>query len=121
VVSERLGKFSTLLDYLTPYKNADSFHHDPICRVLNMELLQFYYSPSVQSEALKGHSRFPPTGLVWFMTALGVQYVDAVMRGVQGTSKKATVMGFGLLRMRMGVASQPRGARTQPEQYTTKE
>jgi hypothetical protein len=44
VGSEQLGKFSTLLDSSTAYKNADSFRHDPFCRVLSMELLQFYYS-----------------------------------------------------------------------------
>jgi hypothetical protein len=44
VGSEPLGKFSTLLDSSTAYKNADSHHYDPFCRVLNMELLQFYYS-----------------------------------------------------------------------------
>jgi hypothetical protein len=42
--SEPLGKFSTLLDSSTAYKDSDSHRHDPFCRVLNMELLQFYYS-----------------------------------------------------------------------------
>jgi hypothetical protein len=37
-------KFSTLLDSSTAYKNTDSPRYDPFCRVLNMELLQFYYS-----------------------------------------------------------------------------
>jgi len=44
VGSEPLGKFSTLLDSSTAYKHADSHRHDPFCRVLNMQLLQFYYS-----------------------------------------------------------------------------
>jgi hypothetical protein len=42
--SEPLGKFSTLLDSSMAYKNTDSHRRDPFCRVLNMELLQFYYS-----------------------------------------------------------------------------
>ena len=46
VGSEPLGKFSTLLDSSAAYKNADLYCHDPYCRVLNMELLQFYYSVS---------------------------------------------------------------------------
>jgi hypothetical protein len=44
VSSEPFGKFSTLLDSSTAYKNFDSSRHDPFCRALNMELLQFYYS-----------------------------------------------------------------------------
>jgi hypothetical protein len=44
VGSEPFGKFSTLLDSSTAYKNFDSFRHDPFCRVLIMELLQYYYS-----------------------------------------------------------------------------
>jgi hypothetical protein len=44
VGSEPLGKFSTLLDSSTAYQHVDSYRHDPFCRVLNMELLQFYYS-----------------------------------------------------------------------------
>ena len=44
--SDSFGKFSTLLDSSTAYKNGDSHRHDPFCRVLNMELLQFYYSAS---------------------------------------------------------------------------
>jgi hypothetical protein len=42
--SEPLGKFSTLLDSSIAYKNSDSNRHDPFCRVLSVELLQFYYS-----------------------------------------------------------------------------
>ena len=34
----------------------------------------------------------------------GVPHVDAVMRGMQGTSKKAAIVGFGPLPMRVGVA-----------------
>jgi hypothetical protein len=45
VGSERLGKFSTLLDSSTAYQHVDSRCHDPFHRVLNVELLQFYYSP----------------------------------------------------------------------------
>ena len=44
--SEPFGKFSTLLDSSTAYKNADLSRYDPFCRILNMELLQFYYSAS---------------------------------------------------------------------------
>jgi hypothetical protein len=44
VSSEPLGKFSTLPDSSTSYQLLDSHRHDPICGVLNMELLQFYYS-----------------------------------------------------------------------------
>jgi hypothetical protein len=43
VVSEPSGKFYTLLDSSTAYKNRDSFRYAPICCVLSMELLQFYY------------------------------------------------------------------------------
>jgi hypothetical protein len=49
VGSEPLGKFSTLLDSSMAYKNSDSHRYDPICRVLNMELLQFYYSQTAAS------------------------------------------------------------------------
>jgi hypothetical protein len=42
--SEPLGKFLTLSDSSTVYQHVDSCHHDPFGRVLNMELLQFYYS-----------------------------------------------------------------------------
>jgi hypothetical protein len=41
VGSEPLGKFSTLLDSSTAYKNADLSRYDPLWRVLNMELLRF--------------------------------------------------------------------------------
>jgi hypothetical protein len=50
VGSEPLGKFSTLLDSSTAYKHADSHRYDPFCRVLSMELLQFYYSGPKQLE-----------------------------------------------------------------------
>jgi hypothetical protein len=46
VGSEPLGKFSTLLDSSTAYKQTDSSRHEPFCRILNKELLQFYYSCS---------------------------------------------------------------------------
>jgi hypothetical protein len=45
VGSAPLGKSSTLLYFSTAYKHADPYRYDPICLVLNMELLQFYYSP----------------------------------------------------------------------------
>ena len=45
--SAPLGKFPTLLDSSTTYKNADSHRSDRFCSVLNMELLQFYYSRTV--------------------------------------------------------------------------
>ena len=44
--SDSFGKFSTLLDSSTAYKNANLSRYDPLWRVLNMELLQFYYSAS---------------------------------------------------------------------------
>src|ERR1039457_1072227 len=44
VGSDRLGKFFTLTDSSITYQHIDSYYHDPFCRVLNMELLQFYYS-----------------------------------------------------------------------------
>jgi len=44
VGSEPLGKFSTLSDFSSAYQHTDSHRHDPIYRVLNMELLQFYVS-----------------------------------------------------------------------------
>jgi hypothetical protein len=44
VGSELLGKFYTLLYFSTGYQNPDLYLHDPFSRVLNMELLQFYYS-----------------------------------------------------------------------------
>ena len=44
VGSEPLGKFSTLLDFSTAYQHGHSHGCDPICGVLNMKLLQFYYS-----------------------------------------------------------------------------
>jgi len=43
VGSEPLGKFSTLFDFSTVYQKDWLYRHDPICRVLSMELLQFYY------------------------------------------------------------------------------
>ena len=67
--SEPLGKFSTLLDFSTVYQRADSHRHDPICRVLNMELLQFYYSRMVSfaqgwiaAAVAKGADVAPRTG-----------------------------------------------------------
>jgi len=42
--SEPFGKFSTLLYFSTGYQHVDSHRHDLFRRVLNMELLQFYYS-----------------------------------------------------------------------------
>ena len=44
VGSEPLGKFSTLFDFSTVYQKDWFYRHDPICRVLSMEILQFYYS-----------------------------------------------------------------------------
>jgi hypothetical protein len=41
---EPLGKFSTLLYFSTGYQTCMLRCHDPFCRVLNMQLLQFYYS-----------------------------------------------------------------------------
>ncbi len=42
--SDLLGKFSTLLYFSTGYQTCLLHRYDPICRVLNMELLRFYYS-----------------------------------------------------------------------------
>ena len=42
--SESLEDFSTLLYSSTPYEKSDLKHHEPICRTLSMELLQFHYS-----------------------------------------------------------------------------
>jgi hypothetical protein len=45
VGSDSLGQLSILPQILQPlYKNADPYRYDPICHVLSMELLQFYYS-----------------------------------------------------------------------------
>ncbi len=54
VGSEPLGKFSTLLYFSTGYQKRRLHRSDPNRRVLNMELLQFYYSVSsrVLSQAL---------------------------------------------------------------------
>jgi len=49
VGSEPLGKSSTLSDSSTAYQHVDSHRHDPIRCVLNMELLQFYYSAKIHS------------------------------------------------------------------------
>jgi hypothetical protein len=38
-------------------------------------------------------------------------YVDEIMRRMQGTSKKAAIVGFGALPMRMGVAECRRESR----------
>ena len=61
IISEPLGKFSTLPDSSTAYQHAVSHRHDPICRVLNMELLQFYYSrfaPQLMKSTGEGHLQF---------------------------------------------------------------
>ncbi len=42
--SEPFGKFSTPLDSSTAYNSAKLSCCDPICTVLSLELLQFYYS-----------------------------------------------------------------------------
>jgi hypothetical protein len=42
--SAPLKKFSTLLYFSTGYQKRRLHRYDPIRRVLNMELLQFYYS-----------------------------------------------------------------------------
>jgi hypothetical protein len=44
VGSEPLGKFSTLLYFSMGYQTGWLHRYDLIRRVLNMELLQFYYS-----------------------------------------------------------------------------
>lgn len=46
VSSERLGKFFPLLYFSTGYQKRRLHRYDSVRRVLNMELLQFYYSPS---------------------------------------------------------------------------
>ena len=43
VGSEPFRKFSTLLDSSTAYKSNELDRYGPICTVLTMELLQFYY------------------------------------------------------------------------------
>jgi hypothetical protein len=63
VRSEPLGKFLTLSDSSTAYQHADSSRHDPFCRVLNMELLQFYYSCSSDRRRQRRHD-FHPGGRV---------------------------------------------------------
>jgi len=45
VGSERLGKFSTLLYFSMVCQKRRLHSYDPIHGVLNMELLQSYYSP----------------------------------------------------------------------------
>jgi hypothetical protein len=52
VGSESLVKFFTLLESSTAYKNSDSYRYDPFCRILNMELLQFYYSGRATGDSL---------------------------------------------------------------------
>jgi len=73
VGSEPLGKFSTLPDSSTSYEHTDSSHHDPICLVLNMELLQFYYSGGssvsrlerrILTLGLKPTEMYPPSSAV---------------------------------------------------------
>ena len=44
VGSDPFGKFSTLLDFSMAYKPNELRQDDPICTVLMVELLQFYYS-----------------------------------------------------------------------------
>jgi len=43
VGSEPLGKFSTLPDSSTVYQHTEFYCSDPFRRLLNVELLQFYY------------------------------------------------------------------------------
>ena len=43
---DRVPLQALLAGPLTAYQHADSSRDDPIRRVLNMELLQFYYSPA---------------------------------------------------------------------------
>jgi len=57
VGSERLGKFSTLLYFSTGYQKRRLHRYDPIRRVLNMELLQFYDSV-VRQETRRHRRRF---------------------------------------------------------------
>ncbi len=42
--SDRFGKFFTVFYFSTAYKSDKLIRCDPICRVLTIELLQFYYS-----------------------------------------------------------------------------
>jgi hypothetical protein len=56
--SAPLGKFSTLLYFSTGYQKRRLHRYDPIRRVLNMELLQFYYSPSVKPLLHRTYSSF---------------------------------------------------------------
>jgi hypothetical protein len=51
--SDRLLKFFTLLDFSTAHNFHRLTRHDPICLVLSVELLQFYYSSS--STASRGN------------------------------------------------------------------
>lgn len=46
VGSDPFRKFSTLLDFSMAYKSTELRQDDPICTVLIVELLQFYYSTS---------------------------------------------------------------------------
>ena len=54
VSSEPLGKFSTLLYFSTGYKKRRLYRYDPTRRVLNVELLQFYYR-CVERQRLRCH------------------------------------------------------------------
>ncbi len=58
VSSEPLGKFSTLTDSSTAYQHTHLRPSDPICGVLNAELLQFYYS--IPPENHERDSRLDP-------------------------------------------------------------
>jgi hypothetical protein len=49
VGSEPFRKFSTLLDFPTAYKPQLLHRYDPICLILSIELLQFYYSRTTAS------------------------------------------------------------------------
>lgn len=57
VGSEPLGKFSTLSDSSTAYQQRALSHSDLLWPVMNMELLQFYYSRTISlAESWMGKS-----------------------------------------------------------------
>ena len=56
VSSDPFGKFSTLFDFSTGYKGADVHRYDPICSVLSIELLQFYYSATTAASIVREKS-----------------------------------------------------------------
>jgi len=60
--SDRFGKFSTLFDFSTAYKSRLFHRSDPICGVLAIELLQFYYS-QVRTPRLGERPKYPPSDL----------------------------------------------------------